>query len=246
MTDYRAYGAESPPANAATDDSAYTLGMEFDVLQNCWLKNIHFWQPTGNSPSSATRKALLFQVIDASNGTLLEGPSDFPATVSGWNTYFSGRALTTGVKYRACIFHSAGRYAATGSWYSTGPGANPLVNGPLRVYDQDLAAGANQDSFLASAVPGYPINSSSAANYWIDVTVTDVDPNIMATNESIADEARRLMLAALGQTVLQGQAKSNVDLMREVVAAGGLGLITVTSDTAAVHYWKYLKIVRDT
>lgn len=246
MTDYRAYDAETPPVNAATDDSTYTLGMEFDVLQNCWLKNIHFWQPSGNSPSLAVRKALLFQVIDASSGTLLEGPLDFPATVSGWNNYFSGRALSTGVKYRACIFHPAGRYAATSSWYSSGPGANPLINGPLRVYDQDLAAGANQDSFLASATPGYPTNSSGAANYWIDVTVTDVDPNIMATGESISDKARRLMLVALGYTVDQARFKTNVDLMREVVAGGGLGLITVTSATAAVHYWKYLKIVRDT
>lgn len=245
MTDYRAYALETPPVNAATDDAAYTLGMEFDVSQACWLKSIHFWQPSGNSPSSAIRKALLYQVIDASSGTLLHGPSDFPATVSGWNTYNPNFALSVGAKYRACIFHPSGRYAATANWFSSGPGGTPLVNGFLRIYDVDLAAGANQDSFIANSTPQYPINSSNANNYWIDVTVTDVDPNTMATSESISDEARRLMLVALGLTVDQGKLSSNVDLMRLVVAAGGLGLITVTAESAAKHYERYLRVVRD-
>lgn len=60
---------------------------------------------------------------------------------------------------------------------------------------------------------------------------------------SISDTARTNMLTALVQT--EPQLKSNVDLMREVVAAGGLSLITVTDASAAVHYWRYLKIVRD-
>jgi len=60
---------------------------------------------------------------------------------------------------------------------------------------------------------------------------------------STADTARTNMLAALAQA--EPQLKSNVDLMREVVAAGGLGLVTVTSQTAAVHYWQYLEDLRD-
>lgn len=64
----------------------------------------------------------------------------------------------------------------------------------------------------------------------------------VVANLSIADEARANMLAALSQAESN---KSNVDLMREVVAAGGLSLITVTDASAAVHYWRYLKIVRD-
>lgn len=59
---------------------------------------------------------------------------------------------------------------------------------------------------------------------------------------STADTARTNMLAALGQ--VEPQLKSNVDLMREVIAAGGLALITVTDQTAAVQYWQYLEVLR--
>lgn len=59
---------------------------------------------------------------------------------------------------------------------------------------------------------------------------------------STADDARTNMLAALGQ--VEPQLKSNVDLMREVIAAGGLALITVTDQTAAVQYWQYLEVLR--
>lgn len=59
---------------------------------------------------------------------------------------------------------------------------------------------------------------------------------------STADTARTNMLAALGQA--EPQLKSNVDLMREVVAAGGLAIITPTDQTAAVQYWQYLEVLR--
>lgn len=250
MTDYSAYHLlETGPADATADDDAYTMGLEFDVSTPCWLKSIHFWQASGGSPSSATRKALLYRVINDTSGTLLLGPTDFPATVNGWNNFDPGVGnypeLPVGQVFRACVFHPAGRYSAEANYYSSGAGGTPLVNGPLRVADADLATGGDQNSFTASATPQFPTSAFNSTRYWISITVTDVDPNIVATNESIADEARRLMLVALSYTADQAKAKTNVDLMREVVAAGGLGLITVTSATAAVHYWRYLKIVRD-
>lgn len=249
MTDYSAFGADTPPANAASDDTAYTMGLEFKALSQAWLKSIGFWQPTGNSPSSATRKALLYKPTAPDAGDLVVAAVDLPATVSGWNYYEFGvdaPLLDIGSRYKACIFHPAGRYAATSSYFSSGAGANPIVNGPLHVYDADTATFGAQDTFLANAAPGYPFNSSNSANYWIDVVLTDQDPTVVpVANVSIADIARVNMLAALGYTADQAKAKTNIDLMREVVAAGGLSLITVTQATAAVHYWRYLKIVRD-
>lgn len=246
MTDYSVYHLlENGPTNVTADDAAYTMGLEFDVSEPCWLKSIHFWQGSGNSPSSATRKALLYRVVDASNGTLLLGPSDFPATINGWNEYDPGigdyPALDVGSVYRACVFHPAGRYSAEANYYSSGAGGTPLVNGPLRVADADLATGGHQNSFIANATPQFPNTAFNSARYFISITVTDVDPNIVAS-ESIADEARRLMLAALSQSESN---KSNVDLMREVIAAGGASIITPTSETAAVQYWRYLRVVRN-
>lgn len=62
---------------------------------------------------------------------------------------------------------------------------------------------------------------------------------------SIADMSRSEMLTALGLTVEQGKSKSNVDLMKEVVDAGGLGIVTVTEATFGVHYWQHLEDLRD-
>jgi hypothetical protein len=248
MTDYSVFGALTGPTDVVADDAPYTMGLEFDVDEICWLKKIEFWQASGGSPSTSTRKALLFSVTDATTGVNINlGDNDFPATVNGWNSFVptTPPQVSPGTVYRACVYHPDGRYSATSNYFSSGDGADPIITGPVRVMDADLATGGDQCSFVNNVTPQFPTASFNSTFYWINIVLTDVDPTIVATNESIADEARRLMLAALGYTVDQGKSKSNVDLMREVVAAGGLGLITVTSDTAAVHYWKYLKIVRD-
>lgn len=59
---------------------------------------------------------------------------------------------------------------------------------------------------------------------------------------SISDTARANMLAVLVLT--DPQQLSNVDLMRLVIASGGLALITVTDATAAVHLERYLRSLR--
>lgn len=248
MTDYNAYRLETGPAEVVADNSPYTMGLEFDVLaEPVWLKDIGFWQASGGSPSSATRKALLFRVINDSSGTELLPATDFPATVEGWNVFSDVGVIPLSVgTYRACVFHPAGRYSATADYYSTGAGSEPLVNGALRIPDVDTAEGADQNSFISDAIPQFPTGSFNSNKYWIDVTITDVDPNPPEPPVgpmSVSDEARSLMLTALGLT--EPRPESNVDLMRLVIAAGGLGLITPNNKTAAIQYWDYFKVVRD-
>lgn len=52
-----------------------------------------------------------------------------------------------------------------------------------------------------------------------------------------ADRARTNMMTALVLT--DPQNLSLVDLMRQVIAAGGLALVTVTSASAATHLVRY-------
>lgn len=249
MTDYDPFGALAGPANATADDAAYTMGLEFDVNTPCWVKAIEFWQPSGGSPSSATRKALLFEVVSDVAGTPVDiGVNDFPATVAGWNTFVPAPAppVLSGHVYRACVFHPAGRYAADANYFSSGAGADPIIiGGVLRIMDADLATGGDQCSFVQSSTPQFPTTAFNSAFYWINVVVTDVDPNIPESESSlsIADEARSLMLTALSLT--EPRRESNIDLMRLVIAAGGLGLITPNDKSAAVQYWNYLRTVRD-
>lgn len=59
---------------------------------------------------------------------------------------------------------------------------------------------------------------------------------------SVSDTARANMLTALVLT--EPQRLTNVDLMRLVIAGGGLSLVTVTDSTAAVHLERYLRSLR--
>jgi len=245
MVDYRAYNLASPPTDATADNSTYTLGLEFYVVSESWLKAVHFFQPTTNDPSAATRQYGLYKVI----GPELVVPfASFAATISGWNTaeledLFE---LEINARYKLGIFHPAGRYSATGSFFSTGDGTPTQSNGPLRIPNVADALGGGQATFLASVTPGYPTDASTA-NYWADVTITDEGPvpPVSDTNLSIADKARANMLAELGLADNLSRLLTNVDLMRLVIIAGGLGLITVGNDTAGNHYERYLKIVRN-
>jgi len=59
---------------------------------------------------------------------------------------------------------------------------------------------------------------------------------------SIADQARTGMLTAL--VLVEPQKLSNTDLMKLVVDAGGLSLITVTNASPATHLVKYMMSLR--
>lgn len=59
---------------------------------------------------------------------------------------------------------------------------------------------------------------------------------------TVSDTARGNMLTAL--VLSNPQPLSNVDLMRQVIAAGGASIVTVTDATAAVHLERYLRSLR--
>lgn len=177
MAIYRAYD-ESGPADAAGDSSPYSMGLEFEVTSSAWLSEIRWWQASGNAPSGATRQGALYSVQSPSSGTSVLAFQDFPATVNGWNTITLDPpfSLSVGQRYRAIVFHPAGRYSADSLYYSTGPGGVNLNNGPLRVHSDANATGGNQNSYLQSGSPGFPTDSFNSAKYWIDVAVTDTAP----------------------------------------------------------------------
>ena len=95
MTEYSPFGALTGPATVTVDPSPYTMGLEFDVSEICWLIGIEFWQAAGVVPSSAIRKALLYAVINESTGTLedLGADTNFPVPVPGWNRFTPVKVL---------------------------------------------------------------------------------------------------------------------------------------------------------
>jgi len=59
---------------------------------------------------------------------------------------------------------------------------------------------------------------------------------------TVSDTARANMLTAL--VLSNPQPLSNVDLMRQVIAAGGASIVTVSDASAAVHLERYLRSLR--
>lgn len=242
MTEYTVFGAETPPSSAAVDDLPYNLGVEFFVTaSNTYFKAGEFWQPSSDQ-SNASRILSLWEVIDASSGTKIWESSASGVPSPGWNrlTHISAPILTVNQRYILAVLHPAGRYPITSNYFSSGPGSSNIVNGPLTVVSAANAASAGQGQFIQTGSVAYPTAQAFSSNYWLRPIVSDVNPLAVG---SVADMARSNMLAALGLT--EPQLKSNVDLMRLVVAAGGLGLVTVSSRTAAGHYWQYLEDLRD-
>lgn len=186
-TTIRAYDTGVTPATAAaTDDTAYAMGLTFYATQTAWISEIRWFQPSTNSPSSATRSVALWRVDDVSSGTNLSGTVTGSTTVTGWNTvaFSSPIQLTANQQYRATVLHPAGRYAATSNWFDTGTGSTNYVEGFLVVPNTANTVGVDQGSYIASSTMAYPNNSFQGANYWIDVTVHDFNPGSPVTHGS--------------------------------------------------------------
>jgi hypothetical protein len=165
----RAYAGVTGPASAEDDTSAVSLGLEFYTTANGTVTQIHFWQPaTGGS--TATRTVGIYAV---STGALVQASETLTVTGSGWQT----KTLTTPVpitaftRYKAVVYHPAGSYAATGAFYSTGPGAANLVTGAL-IIPNNANSTLGQGTYNYATGISYPNGTFGSGNYWADVTVS--------------------------------------------------------------------------
>jgi hypothetical protein len=201
------------------------MSLEFEVDSAAWLTEIRWWQATNNAPSSATRQGALYSVTSAAAGTNVTGFISFPTTVSGWNTltFAPPVELTVDQRYRVVVFHPAGRYSADPNYYSSGAGSTDLVNGPLRVPSAANTTGNDQNAFLQSGTPGYPVDSFNATRYWIDVAVTDTDPGGGAVSGTGVANLGGLAATAAGVRTVRGVCAS---------ALGGLAGIAVGRRTS--------------
>jgi hypothetical protein len=166
----RAYDDLTMPTSAATDNDAYVMGVTFYVTAAAELHEIRFWQPSDNSPSTATRSGALWRIVDTTQVTSTE---TFPATVDGWNTLTLSTPFTlvANVRYRACVLHPAGRYSAISNFYTSGAGATDLVEGVLTVPSAANSTGGGQNTFIASSTMAYPSTTFNSAYYGLDVGV---------------------------------------------------------------------------
>lgn len=190
MTDYRVWPATNGPNTDGGDPAApVNLGMVFQVSSTCWAKAIHFYR--GTLTIGGPVKGRIFLV---SSETVVSGTQvDFTLSGTGWQTATLPVPvqLTAGTSYKVAI-HSDDGYTATGGYWATGAGVGGITNGPLTAPD---AGGAplgipppKQGSYGYTSNPDvYPDGYFNGGNYWVDVTVTDVDPGSAHTGTGTAE-----------------------------------------------------------
>lgn len=182
MADFRIWPATDGPAFAFEDDPV-NLGTEFYVTQTCWLKQIHCWR--GDTAMDGTVLGRVWIASGGSAGTALAGTDvTFTLSGTGWQTATLATPvqLTANVRYRASI-HAPSGYTGSGNYWTSGAGSAGHTNGPLVAPSSGPGGhqSGTQGSFAYSAGYAFPNSTFQGGNYWVDVTVTDVDPNAAQT-----------------------------------------------------------------
>lgn len=186
VTGFSLHPAENGPASSTADATDYVMGLSFVVTGTGRLLLGYRWWVADSAQSAGPQDFGLWLSGGPSSGVFSAGSKITSGAFGlGWNTvlYGSGIALTAGQEYRA-VTHTLGSssgkngYSATAAYWSAGPGASGIVNGPLTGYSAPGNTNGEpstdgQMTFTASATDvtaSYPHDSVSG-NYWLDVLV---------------------------------------------------------------------------
>lgn len=167
------------------------LATEFYVDAAGWYVGaLRFWRADASILGSIVGR--VYVVTGAGTGDPVAG-TDVAWTLAG--TGWQVAALATPValvanqRYRVAAQFPT-NYSATSDYFSSGPGAAGLVDGPLHAPSAAAATDGDQGSFAVSAALAYPNRQFRSTSYWVDVTVTDAvtpPPTPTPLRERLAD-----------------------------------------------------------
>lgn len=179
MANHTLFNQATPTgSNGGGGATTGTYGLQFSVSSAQTASGIWFY-----SPSGATVRPDVIGIFDSS-GNLVQwaNPSWSGAAGTGWilATFAAPAQLATGTQYVAVIHmpFSSGFWNVTDTTYwSSGAGASGITSGPLTA-PGNSAAVHGQNSFVVSSGLGFPNTSLAGNNIWMDIQVTDVNPNV--------------------------------------------------------------------
>lgn len=178
MTVQRIWPATNGPNTSASDGQAINVATEFEVTVPAWVTSLWFYRGTIDVQPDNLR---LYRVDSPTTGTVLaELVSPVLGAALGWREFplVTPVLLDVGQAYRVGG-HLPSNYTSTaGYWTGAGPGGSGITNGFLVAPNDAAATGNNQGSFNYDVAPRMPDNSFGGGNYWMDVSVTDVDPEV--------------------------------------------------------------------
>jgi hypothetical protein len=183
VTDYRLWDGSVVGPAASIEDVSLNLATEFRLggVAPLWLKGVSIWR--ADATQDGAIQVHVWEITAPGAGSLITGSQatvDLSANpVQQWvdHLYPTPIPLALGVNYQAAALLPSG-YVATADYWSSGPGAGGIADGPLSAPSAAASTGGGRQGSLSfDTVPSYPtIGSGNAANYWVQPIITDVDP----------------------------------------------------------------------
>jgi hypothetical protein len=217
---YTIFKQQPVSAPATNDNSAYTMGMQFQVSSAFTAAAVWFFSPYFPSQSPELPESIGIYHVGTQALVHSETPTWSGSPGSGWvrAAFSSPPLLNATTDYKVVILKSGGSnnwYASASNYWSSGAGASGLTNGPVSAPNNASAlngqtGGGGQDVFNVGTGLVYPNNAFNAGNYWVDVEVTTSG----STSISVTDFAGMVEAPSVTATV----AVSDVMAMRDTLA----------------------------
>ena len=149
-----------PGTPSTSDTGSVELGLKFQSDVPGSLTGIRFYKGSGNTGTHIGN-------LWTSTGTKLATVTFTGETASGWQqaTFSSPVTISANTPYIVSYYAPNGGYAADQGFFSTAGTDNP----PLHALSN--AAGGN-GVFVYDTGGGFPTNTYSSSNYWVDVVFT--------------------------------------------------------------------------
>ncbi|MFE2757201.1 DUF4082 domain-containing protein [Actinosynnema sp. NPDC059335] len=155
--------ATLPTITSSEDTGAFELGVRFTPTAGGRITGVKFYKGAGNT---GTHTGSLW----SPTGQLLATGTFGNETATGWQTLTFAQPVfvSAGRTYTASYTTTTGRYAVDSGYFS---GYSP-VSGPLTA-----PAAADGGNGVYRTGSGYPTNSYSGGNYWVDVVYLPNEDN---------------------------------------------------------------------
>jgi hypothetical protein len=154
--------ATIPSVVADPESQPIEVGMKFQAAVDGYILGIRFYKGAGNAGTHVGH-------LWTSGGTLLASVTFTNETATGWQqaNLTTPVAITANTTYVVSYHAPMGRYAFDQSYFT-----EAFVNAPLRA----LADGEAGGNGVYNYISGFPTQTFSASNYWVDVVFHTVIP----------------------------------------------------------------------
>jgi ligand-binding SRPBCC domain-containing protein len=219
------FSTSNTPAVVSNSDTAQVnLGVRFTSSAAGTINGIRYYKGANDT---GTHTGSLW----SSTGSLLATATFTNETTSGWQTvmFSTPVSISAGTSYVAS-YHSNGRYATTGNYFTTA-----RVNGPL------TASAGNNGVYTYGTANLFPTSTFNATNYWVDVLFSPASSGTnrvpVATNDSGLSVTQNSSITIAASTLLANDSDPDGDALTITGVSNGVnGTASFNAQTNAVTF----------